>query len=269
MTTVVSHARFRDLVAAEWVKLWSLRSTRWVLGVGALALIGLAVRGSASTYTDWPTYTPREQANYDPMTEILNGATASLLMIGAGSVGALSVVSEYATGLIRTTLAAVPTRHRVVAAKLTLVAAVMFALSALIVAISFGASQAILSGRQLDVALTDPGVLRVLAADVLLAPMSALVGMGLGALLRHTAATIVAVCAVLVVVPSFFKPTVYQWVNDLYATVPLYVWRNCLSQLHPRHSDALPTVSGSWAVFVLWPLIAALLTLLVVHRRDM
>ncbi|MDX3193950.1 ABC transporter permease [Streptomyces sp. MN03-5084-2B] len=268
MNAVTTPARFRDLIAAEWIKLWSLRSTRWLLGLGAVVLIGLSVQGSASTAADWPTYTLRERAGYDPMTEILDSATAALLLIGAGGVGALTVVGEYATGLIRPTLAAVPARHRLVAAKLTLVTGVMLAFGALVVLVSFAASQVILSGRGLDVSLTDPGVLRVLAADTLLAPIAALAGMGLGALLRHTAATVVAVCAVLVVVPSFFKPTVYQWANDLYATVPLYVWRNCLSQLHPRVSEALPTVSGSWAVFVLWPLIAALLTLLAVHRRD-
>jgi ABC-2 type transport system permease protein len=268
VATSVPRVRFGDVVAAEWIKLWSLRSTRWVLGVGTLAMIANAVYGSVDTYLGWPTFTPREQAMYDPMAEVLNGATATLLMVGAGSVGALTVVGEYATGLIRTTLTAVPARHRVVAAKLAVVAGVMLALGALIALTSFGTSQAILSGRRIDVSLTDPGVLRVLAADALLAPVSALVGMALGALLRHTAGTIVAVCAVLVVVPSFFKPNVHQWVNDLYATVPLYVWRNCLSRLRPRDVDALPTIPGSWAVFALWPLVAALITLLVVHRRD-
>ncbi|MCP2167271.1 ABC transporter permease subunit [Goodfellowiella coeruleoviolacea] len=261
-------ARFRDLLAAEWIKLWSLRSTRWLLGVGALALIGFAAYSSVNTYLDWPTYTPREQAAYHPVSEVLTGATAALLVIGAGSVGALTVVGEYATGLIRTTLTAVPARHRVVAAKVAVVAAVMLTLGAVVTAASFGASQAILSGRQIGVSLTDPGVLRVLAADALLAPVAALVGMGLGALLRHTAAAVVAVCGVLVVVPSFLKPTVHQWANDLYATLPLYVWRNCLSQTHPRDSPALPTVTGSWVVFALWPLVAALLTLIVVTRRD-
>ncbi|WP_433244726.1 hypothetical protein ACQPYK_42130 [Streptosporangium sp. CA-135522] len=133
---------------------------------------------------------------------------------------------------------------------------------------TFGVSQAILPGRGVGLSIGDPGVVRVLTANALLAPVSGLVGIGIGALLRHTAATVVTLCAVLVILPTFFKPTVHQWANDLYALFPFYVWRTCLSQLHPRDSPALPTVAGSWIVFALWPLAATILTLIVVRRRD-
>ncbi|GAA5771587.1 hypothetical protein Aros01_08126 [Streptosporangium roseum] len=261
-------ARFRDLLAAEWIKLWSLRSTRWLLGLGTLAIVAFAVQSSLEAYHSWPGFPAMEKARFSPLTEAFSGLSATMLMIGAGSLGALTIVGEYATGLIRTTLSAVPARHRVVAAKLAVVGGVMLATGALISAATFGVSQAILSGRGVAVSLGDPGVLRVLAANALLAPVSGLVGMGVGALLRHTAAAVVAVCAVLVIVPTFLRPTVHQWLNDLYALVPFYVWRTCLGMPQLRDDPALPTVAGSWAVFTLWPLAAAVLTLLVVHRRD-
>lgn len=50
--------RWRGLLAAEWIKLWSLRSTRWVLGLGVLILIALAVQSSLDTYDNWPDFGP-------------------------------------------------------------------------------------------------------------------------------------------------------------------------------------------------------------------
>jgi ABC-2 type transport system permease protein len=261
-------ARFRDLLAAEWIKLWSLRSTSWVLGLGALAIIGMAAQGSLDAYNEWPTFRPMERASFNPLNESFSGMSAILMMIGAGSVGALVIVGEYATGLIRTTLTAVPARGRVVAAKAVVVAGVMLAAGAFVSVAAFGVSQAILSGRGIGASLGDPGVLRVITANALLAPVSALAGMGLGALLRHTAASVVAVCGVLVVLPGSFKPNVHQWANELYALFPFYVWRTCLSLTRLRDDPALPTVAGSWVVFALWPLAAVVLTLIVVRRRD-
>ncbi|MEW1845432.1 hypothetical protein AB0392_46430 [Nonomuraea angiospora] len=263
-----SSGTFRDLLAAEWIKLWSLRSTSWLLGLGTLAIVALAAQSSLDAYQSWPGFTAMEKARFSPLGEAFSGLAASMLMIGAGSLGALTIVGEYATGLIRTTLTAVPARHRVVAAKLAVTAAVTLATGALISGGTFGVSQAILSGRGVAVSLGDPGVLRVLAANALLAPVSALTGMGIGALARHTAAAVVTVCAALVIVPTFFQPNVHQWLNDLYALVPFYVWRTCLGLPLLRDDPALPTVAGSWAAFALWPLVAAALTLIVVRRRD-
>ncbi|MFI7420164.1 hypothetical protein [Nonomuraea sp. NPDC049684] len=261
-------ARFRDLLAAEWIKLWSLRSTRWLLGLGTLAVVAFAAQSSLNTFREWPSFPPMQKATFSPLNEAFSGLSATMLMIGAGGLGALTIVGEYATGLIRTTLTAVPARHRVVAAKLAVVGGVLLATGVLVSAATFGVSQAILSGRGVAVWPGDPGVLRVLAANALLAPVSGLVGVGVGALLRHTAAAVVSVCAVLVIVPTFFRPTVHQWLNDLYALVPFYVWRTCLGLPQLRDDPALPTVAGSWAVFAAWPLAAAVLAVLVVHRRD-
>ncbi|KUJ67775.1 hypothetical protein ACZ90_24700 [Streptomyces albus subsp. albus] len=260
--------RQRDLLAAEWIKLWSLRSTRWVLGLGVLILFTLAVQSSLTTYGDWPDFGPQERSHYDPMSEALSGAGVALLMIGAGTVGALTIVGEHASGLIRTTFTAVPARHRVVLAKAAVVAAVMLAVGVVVSFSTFVVSQAILSGRDIGISLGEPGVPGVLAANATLAPVSALVGMGVGALLRHTAMSVVSACGVLVVLPGFFKPTVHQWANELFGYFPYYGWRSCLSQLHPREAAALPSAAEAWTGFALWPLLAVALTLVVVRRRD-
>ncbi|WP_405831182.1 ABC transporter permease subunit [Streptomyces sp. NBC_00105] len=260
--------RWRGLLAAEWIKLWSLRSTRWVLGLGVLILIALAVQSSLDTYDNWPDFGPQERSHYDPMSEALSGAGVALLMIGAGTVGALTIVGEYASGLIRTTFTAVPARSRVVLAKAAVVAAVMLAVGTTVSFSTFVVSQAILSGRGIGISLGEPGVPGVLAANAALAPVSALVGMGVGALLRHTALSVVSACGVLVVLPGFFKPTVHQWANELFGYFPYYGWRSCLSQLHPREAAALPSAAEAWTGFALWALLSVALTLVVVRRRD-
>ncbi|WP_405676476.1 ABC transporter permease [Streptomyces sp. NBC_00868] len=261
--------RWRDLVAAEWIKLWSLRSTRWVLGLGVLVLLLLALQSSLGTYDEWPDYGPIQRSHYDPMTDALSGAGVALLMIGAGTVGGLSIVAEYASGLVRATLTAVPARHRVVLAKTAVLAGLLAVVGTVVSLGTFLLAQAVLSGRGIGLSVSDPGVPAVLAANAALAPLSALVGFGIGALIRHTATSVVATCALLVVAPGFFKPTVHQWANELFGYFPYYAWRSTLSQLHPRTGEALPSVAEAWTGFALWPVVAVLLAVLAVRRRDM
>ncbi|MEV4256953.1 hypothetical protein AB0J52_27645 [Spirillospora sp. NPDC049652] len=260
--------RFRDLLAAEWIKLWSLRSTRWVLAVGVVLLVLAALQKSLDDYNAWPTFRAQERSRFDPLSAAFSQISAIVLVVGSGVVGALALVGEYATGLIRTTFTAVPARHRVVLAKVAVVTAVMLATGAVVALSTFTVSQTILSGRGIAVSLGDPGVPRVVAANALLAPLAALVGMGIGALLRHTAGTVVAVIALLVILPMTFKPTVHQWANEIYMWFPFYDWAHCLSLRHPPTNPALPTVAGSWLAFVGWAAASVAVAVVVVRRRD-
>ncbi|KAA2265213.1 ABC transporter permease [Solihabitans fulvus] len=261
-------ARIRNLFAAEWTKLWSLRSTYWVLGVGTLLMIAASITDAIRTTSRWSELMEDLRARFDPMSVVLGAPSAALLMLGASSVGVLVVAGEYSSGLIRTTFTAVPDRRRVVLAKVGVVAGTMLLVGVVIATISFFASQAVLSSVTAGVSIGDPAVLRSLASDALLAPVAALVGMAIAALLRHTAASVITSCVVLVIVPSFFKITVYPWVDDIYNAFPLYVWRNCLSMLDPITRPYFPTVTGSWIVFAAWPLVGIVVTAVIVHRRD-
>lgn len=260
--------RFRDLLAAEWIKLWSLRSTRWVLGVGVPLLVLATVQKSLNDYDAWANFRPRERAMFDPMTAAFSQISGVVLVVGSGVVGALALVGEYATGLVRTTFSAVPARHRVVLAKIVVVGAVMLAVGITVSLSTFAVSQWILSGRGIALSPDDPGVPRVLVANALLAPLAALVGMGAGALLRHTAGTVVAVIVLMVVLPMSVKPTVHQWANDLYKGIPFYDWVQCFSVRRPRVSPALPTVTDAWLAFAGWAVVSVVVAVAVVRRRD-
>jgi ABC-2 type transport system permease protein len=261
--------RFRDLLAAEWIKLWSLRSTYGSLALITVSVIGFSVNAALADYNNWPTYSADRRALFNPLRDAFPEQAYLFVMLAASSIGAVTIVGEYTSGLIRTTFAAVPERRSVVAAKIAVVIAVMSIVGAIAAVTSFGVSQAILSGRYAEYTIGDPYAWRAIAASALLAPVSALVGIGIGAVIRHTAPTIVAVGVVLLLLPSF--------VNDdrrstaaIHHALPLSAWQR-LVDIHPDllHQSHYPgTITGAWIVYAVWPITAAIVAVIVVHRRD-
>ncbi|MFJ7908984.1 ABC transporter permease [Kitasatospora sp. NPDC096204] len=263
-------ARFGDLLAAEWIKFWSLRSVPWVLGLSAVAIVADGLKSALYTRDH---YTPGEG---DPavmaqvaLNDAFNLASADILMLVAGGLGALAIAGEYATGLIRTTLAAVPDRRAVLVAKACVLAAVLFGYGVLTVGVSFGGSQAILSGTGIGQSVTDPAALRYVAAAVLFGPVCALVSLGLGTLIRHGAGAVVATVGVLFFVPSLITER-YRWSADLLHALPLPAWqrlaRTTLAGLRPSEYPA--TVTGAWTTFAVWSLASVAVAALAIHRRD-
>ena len=274
-TSPAPPARFGDLLAAEWLKLWSLRSMRWALPASALILVLLNANAAVADYQNWPRYDEGTRANFVPgwaYRDAFTNNTGITLMLVAGSLGAITLVGEYSTGLVRTAFAAVPARRSLLSAKAAVVTAVMTGYGAVIAGTSFGVTQAILSGRGVGLSISYPGAWRGVLASALLAPVCALIGLGLGALIRHSATTVVAVVAVLLLVPNFLSPDRY-WTAVLFHLFPFRAWQR-LTDLEPIgqargwHEAYPSTPGGAWLVFLLWPLVSVLVTLVVVDRRD-
>ncbi|GAA3368835.1 ABC transporter permease [Streptomyces sannanensis] len=265
-------ARFGGLLAAEWIKLWSLRSTAWAYAVGALAMLGINVNASVADYNNWPEYSQGIKELFVPiwaMRDAFNLGASMVMMLAAGSIGALTIVGEYGTGQFRTTFAAVPARRSVVAAKLSVTTAVMLVYGTVVAFTSFGVTQAILSGRHVGMPLDYPGALRAVTASALLAPVSALVGMGLGAIVRHTATTIVTLTGVLLLLPSLLNEQ-----NALSAAVEHALPQGAWQRLTEVGDSPVPvlypaSITGSWIVYAAWALVAAVVTVVAVDRRDL
>ncbi|MFI9580503.1 ABC transporter permease [Streptomyces sp. NPDC052236] len=269
-TVTEPRGRFRDLLAAEWIKLWSLRSMPWVLGLSALVIIGANLKSATYTYDHFAVGDTASMYVQTALNDSFNMIAADILMIAAGSIGAIVIVSEYATGMIRTTLAAVPDRRAALLAKACVLTAVMLGYGTLVAGTSFGLTQAILSGRHIGLSITHPGALRFVAAAALFAPVCALIGMGLGVLIRHTAATVVATLLVLFLLPASFNDT-YRWSAAVSHAMPFTAWRR-LAQVDMTDVLVSPypaTVAGAWLTFAAWPLISAAIATIVVHRRDL
>jgi hypothetical protein len=263
-------ARFRDVVAAEWIKLWSLRSTWWSLAFGSLAIIAMNVNAALTDYANWPSYPAAfRDVYFDPRHDAFTNNAHAIVMLAAGSVGAITVVGEYGTGLIRTTFAAVPARGSVVAAKVAVVTAVFTAAGAVAAGVSFWATQVILAGRHAGMSIADQGALRAVVASALLAPLSAVVGMGIGALIRHTATTIVTTTFVLLMLPLFFDRAKYRWIAEIRNAQPDAAWVRLMNRIsvYPAHYHP-PTITRSWLVYAAWPLVAVAVAAVVMHRRD-
>lgn len=265
-------ARFRDLAAAEWIKLWSLRSTPWVLVITAAAVLAINANAAYADYANWPHYDAEARRFVVEVTALRDAFTtnaAMLLVLACGTVGALAVVSEYATGMVRTVYAAVPARQSVIAAKAAVMAALMAVFGAVVAGASLGVTRAILGVRGADVPVADTATLRALAASALLAPVSALVGMGLAVLIRHTATTVVATTLLLIVLPSFLDDR-RPWTAALKHATPTSAWDRLVEpDSMARLAEYPMTVAESWIVLAAWPAVALLTAIPVVRRRDL
>ncbi|MBQ0988135.1 ABC transporter permease [Streptomyces sp. F63] len=263
--------RFRDLLAAEWLKLWSLRSTPWSLLIGAVAVTAFNAGAAWDHYRYWDVLDPEARAGFVadgiPLRDAFTANAALVLLLAAGAIGATAVTREYGTGMIRATFAAVPARRPLMAAKACVVTAVAILFGVVVAGGSFLLTQTILGARDAGVSLGHPGAPRVVAASALLAPVAALTGLALGVLIRHGAATTVACFAVLLLLPAAVREN-RHWAAVLDHALPLGAW-NRLAVPDGFPPGPYPwTVSGAWTVYAAWALAAAALTVAVVHHRD-
>ncbi|GIJ77785.1 hypothetical protein SAMN05443287_111119 [Micromonospora phaseoli] len=262
-------ARYRDLLAAEWIKLWSLRSTWGAFALLLLALVGLATHAALATHAGWPDWTAQRRAVRSPLWDAFPAEAQMFVVLAASGVGAVAIGGEYASGLMRTTFAAVPRRHAVAAAKLTVLTGVLTLLGALGAAAAFAVSQAILADVGASMSVSEPGALRGIAASALLVPLCALVGMALAALIRHTAPAIVTAATVLLLLPTAVNED-ERWSAWLRHAMPVPAWQRLIEPGGPPPwlTDTYPaTVSGAWTTYAVWAAVAAAVVMLALHRR--
>ncbi|MCO5999885.1 hypothetical protein [Actinoallomurus rhizosphaericola] len=254
--------RARDLIGSEWTKLWSVRSTYWVLLCAAVTAIGIGAVVADADVGDWPRMSPAQRAAFDPLSDPYVGFMIAQLIFG--TLGVLSITGEYSSGLIRTTFAAVPARRAVLAAKAAVVTAVTVPVGAAIAAATFATGQAVLSRRHVGLSIGDPGALRSIGAATFYLLAVALVGLGLGVLLRHAAAAIGALVTLLFLAPQLIHGTA-RWVVDIADALPGDAIRRLVS-LHAQHGAL--SVPQAFVVISVYPVVLIGAATLVIHRRD-
>lgn len=266
-------ARFTDLLAAEWLRTWSLRSTPWLYALGALAVIGFNAGTAYDHHRYWFQHDGASRKFFvDHRLALMDAFTdnaALVLVLALAAIGAVSVTGEYGSGLMRTTFTAVPARRSVLAAKVLVLAAVSTAFGLFVAAASFASTQAILSGRDAAVSLGDPGVLQVLTASALLAPVAALAGLALGTVIRHTGGSITACFVVLLLLPMVLSDRRHA-TAVLRHTLPFSAWDRLRDVALPQPPpEPFPwSETGAWTVYALWALAAGAVAVCAVHRRD-
>jgi ABC-2 type transport system permease protein len=179
-----------NVLRAEWIKLWSVRSTGLALGCAALFAIGLGLSDTFGTIRSWDTMAAPDRATFDAVGSSLSGLTFGQLAFGI--LGVLVMSGEYGSGGILATLTATPRRGTVFLAKVLVLAGTTLVAGQLLTFGAFVLGQAVLARHHLGVSLGDPGVFRAVASAGLCLCVVALVGLGLGALIRHGAGAIAA-----------------------------------------------------------------------------
>lgn len=254
------------VIHAEWIKLRSLRSTPITLAVALLAIIGFGILASAVSSGDVsePAGGPdggQGSGASDPVSLSLSGVSLGALVIGV--LGVLVISGEYSTGMIRSTLAAVPTRLPVLWAKAIVFGAVAFLVSLVAVLVAFFGGQAFLGNDA--AALTDDGVFRtVVGAAVYLAGVG-LLGLALGALLRHTAGAIATLVGILILLSTLVGLLPDSW-ND---AISKYLPANAGSSLMTLHTSTTSLSPGAgFVVFAAWIIVGLGAAAILLRRRD-
>ena len=231
-TDVRTHGRYRfpQVARMEWIKLRSLRSTWWVLAATVAGAVGIAVAVGVNT----------EDAAADLTNNALAGISLGLLLVGV--LGVLVMTGEYSSGTIRTTLAAVPNRPLLLAAKAAVFGVVALAAGEAAGFIAFFAGGAALPAGLAGPSLGQPGVLRAVMLSGAGFCLVGLIGLGLGAMIRHTPAAIAVLVGGVYVAAQF----VAVLTHSLMAYLPIAIVANSLTVVRPIAEDRVVFLSP-WA----------------------
>jgi ABC-type transport system involved in multi-copper enzyme maturation permease subunit len=188
------------VIHAEWTKLRSLRSTRWSLLTACVAMAGLGPLIAAIAMARWNHMSLADRLTFNPIDQSLGGYELAQFAIGV--LGVLVISGEYSTGMIRSSLMAVPKRLPVLWAKIVVFAAVSFVLMLAAALIGYLASQAILTEQHVNVPLSRAPALRTLFGTVLFMTVTGVLCVALGTIVRSTAGGIAAYVGILFVLPG-------------------------------------------------------------------
>lgn len=197
-----------DAVRAEWIKFRTVRSSYITLAVAVVLAVGIGALiawGAASHYaTDAGT-----RARWDPTGVSLSGLAFAQLAFAV--LGVMMVAGEYSSGMVRTSLAAVPRRWRWLAGKCVVYTAATLVVGEIISFLAFLIGQPIIGRWAPNAALGDPGVTRAVIGGGLYLAAIALVAIAVGALLRNTAAGIAVMVAFVFVLPAVSNALPTSW----------------------------------------------------------
>lgn len=234
---------FARALHGEWIKLATLRSTWWSIGIVAVLTIGIAVLIAQAI----------DQPGFDPIQAVVMPIQFTMLL--AGILGAISVTGEYSTGMIRSTLAANPVRGSVLAAKAVVIAVFMFVSSLVIFFAAALAVTAVVSTRDQSIDWSEPSasVFPVVVSSLAMA-VFALIGVAFGFILRSGAGAIAATVGLLFVLPivaNFFMMAgeSWAWVMDAAGYLPVAAAQSAiLTENAALDTPVAYLTLGAWVV---------------------
>jgi ABC-type transport system involved in multi-copper enzyme maturation permease subunit len=256
--------RARDLVAAEWIKLFSVRSTYVALLLAAALPVFISLSVAHANVDEANQGMQNAAQNpIDPLLSSFRGLQIGQLIIGV--LGAMAITGEYSSGLIRTTFAVKPQRAAVFAAKLAVVGAVTVLFGEILTFAMFLSTQVVLHAAGAGIGLGAPGALRAVLTSGLYFGIVAVLGLAFGAVMRHAAAVVATVFALLFLVPQIPGALPAPWSSRFAEILPSNAFQQ-ISTLQP--AAGLLSPGWSWAVLAAWAVGTPLLGVWVLRSRD-
>jgi ABC-2 type transport system permease protein len=256
-----------SVVKSEWLKLRTLRSS-WALmaiAFGALAFVGIAL--SWSTISEFASGHDHGFDHFNALTDSMTGFELSQLAIGV--LGILFIAGEYSTGQIRSSLGAVPKRLPMLLSKTGLLAALTFVTMLPAAFITFFGSQRILSQQHIQTTWSSPTVARTVIGVVLYLTVIAVIGVGLGAIIRNIAGGIAAFVGIMIVLPAIAGALPQTWGDRINKFLPSNAGRALLNfQSDFQGGNLMLKPWTGFALFVAYALALVAVAAILLKRRD-
>jgi ABC-type transport system involved in multi-copper enzyme maturation permease subunit len=284
-------AGLRGVLASEFTKLRSVRSTYWTIAALFIVSVGIAAIAGVASASDLNN-NPGDKVGFDATQASLIGFFEFGQLIIA-VLGALTITSEYSTGMIRTSLTAMPRRGVTYAGKLIVFTTMTVVISVVTSFIAFFVGQALLSGSGVAASLSGstrvptgivhvagrvvtssssvivtPGdVVTAIIGSALFVTVVALIAFGLGAIVRHTAGSITSAIGLMFVVPIIIQVLPNSWRNEIMRFFPDAAGR-MLSVTVGGDNAHLWSAWPQFLVTVVWAVVLVGIGAYLFRRRD-
>lgn len=272
---------FGGIVRSEWVKLLSVRSTWWAYAILLVLTVGLAAQMSSSLSFAGVDGVPTQDAMQDlAVYAVMVSTDFGALIVSV--LGVLVIAGEYGTGMIRSTLTAVPKRLPVLFAKALVFAVATFVVSALAFAVAVPISVGLLSGNGIAVRVDDPQYWLALLGGVGYLVLVGLIAFAIGALLRNTAGGIAVALGLVLAAPLALGLTLgfvqSAWAENLAMLLPSTAGNLLFS--YPTEQSwvnlAPPAVGSGWVtepwqgglVLIAWITVLLTTAAVLLKQRD-
>ena len=264
--TPVRRVTFREAMDSEFAKLRSVRSTYWTLLIALVLSVGISFLIAALTSANWDSISVTQRATTD-MASVVAGVYFGVLVTGV--LGVLVVSTEYTTGMMRTSLTAFPRRATLFLAKGTVLTCVVLLLGIIIAFASYALASPFYTKHGVELSLGQGGNLRALLAVPVYLTLVALMGLGLGYLMRHTAGAISSLVGLFFVVPiitNFLPGTVGKNINKI---VPSNAG-SAMMATHPTNVGDTPILTplGGFTALLVWTAVLLVPAFILFRRRD-
>lgn len=250
------------VITSEWTKFRSLRSSLITLLVAVVLTVGLGALISGVVAAQWDSARPGEHASFHALDTSLTGIAIAQLAVGV--LGVLLLSGEYATGMIRASLTAVPKRLPLFWAKLAVFAGVVGAVCIAASFVAFFAGQALLSSKHVDVSITSPDALRMVISAGIYMTLIGIIGMALAGLLRNTAAAISTLVAMIFVIP----PVMFLLPSSVADRVGPYLPSNAGQAFWTHQTGAHLSAPAGFAILCTWAAAAVAAAAFRMKRAD-